>query len=80
MIDDYGYFIDFEVDTDINIDNLSEDLYYYKKKLSDDNITVNYNNNNKHIHKNYNKTNIIIFSVLSILTYYLCYIIHHQNY
>ena len=32
MIDEYGHFIDIDIDTNIDIDCLYEDLYYYKKK------------------------------------------------
>lgn len=77
MIDEYGHFIDIDVDTNIDIDCLYEDLYYYKKKLSNDNIVISYNNTPIH---NNNKINFIIFSILSIVTYYVCYTIHLQNY
>ena len=77
MIDEYGHFIDIDVDTNIDIDCLYEDLYYYKKKLSNDNIVISYNNSPIH---NNNKINFIIFSILSIVTYYVCYTIHLQNY
>ena len=77
MIDEYGHFIDIDIDTNIDIDCLYEDLYYYKKKLSNDNIVISYNN--RPVHNN-NKINFIILSILSIVTYYVCYTIHLQNY
>ena len=83
--EDYGHFIDIDLDHHIIIDNIHDKSWKqkHKKKYSDDNINTNTNTNtdinSDNTYHRYNKINYCIFSISFILTYYFCYIIH-QNY
>lgn len=80
MNNDYGHFIDTDndIDTHIDINTITENIYRYKKKNSDDNIIIiPRNNNDNPINKTIKN---IIFCACCIITYHICYIIHHWNY